>query len=161
MTTRAIPTVEDLEEGYNQMYTDSYETAPISVVDETAIKNKTFTFYIWDEEGDCTETVYLTAQGTILRNNVEYGEWSVMPLERPDYTTFQQPGKWTHLVHQRVVDKVILMSLGGPTVEQMVVLRDDSTGRIYLQEMFSAFQNIGGKIVMANFYGEKTIWGST
>ncbi len=160
MTTRAIPTVDDLEEGYSQRFVDSYETAPISVVDETAIADKTFTFYTQDQE----VTVYLTAEGMMLRNGQRYGAWSVEPLERPDYTTFQQPGKWTQLVHQRVVDRVILMSFGGnrsPTVEQMVVLRDDSTGLIYLQERNSAFQNINGEIVMANFYGEKTIWGST
>jgi hypothetical protein len=154
MATRAIPNVEDLEEGYNQMFTDSYETSPISVVEEMAIVDKTFTFH-----GACTETMLFTATGAILRNGQEYGKWSVEPLERPAPTRIQQPGKWTQLV-VHLVGKVILISFGDYKL-QMVVLRDESTGRLYLQERDSGFHNADGEIVMANGCGERTIWGST
>jgi hypothetical protein len=168
MTTRAIPNVEDLEEGYSQMYTDSYETSPISLVDERAIVDKTFTFHVWVAEKSriCTKTGCLTAGGLVLDEfGQRCGAWRVEPLERTAYTTFQQPGKWTQLVHLKDVNKVVILSLGVSVgehmVAEMVVLRDDSTGRFYLQERNSAFQNIDGEIVMANFYGERTIWGST
>ena len=157
MATRAIPTVDDLEEGYNQLFTGSYDTSPISVVDETVIADKTFKFHI--EDCVCTVTMLFTANGGIVRNGREYGKWSVMPLERPVPTRIQQPGKWTQLV-VHTVDKVLLMSFGDYKL-QMVVLRDDSTGRLYLQERDSAFQNVDGDIVMANGCGKTTMWGST
>jgi hypothetical protein len=159
--TRLVPKKHELGE----IFVDSYEMAPISVVDDIDLADNTFTFHVWDEHEDKEREIntYFTSNGRIISgNNVDSGRWSVVDLESPEYIAFQQPGMWGQITHAKHVMRAVYISIDDLCFNLMMfVLHDESTGLLYLQERESIFHNVGGKIKMMDFKGKNwKLWGS-
>jgi hypothetical protein len=160
--TRLLPKLHELGDKYTA-FVDSYEMSPISVVNDIDIARNTFTFHLWEDDDKEREiNAYFTTNGMIISgNNVESGRWSVAELENHEYITFQQPGMWGEITHAKRVRRAVDISIDDVCFNlRMYVLHDETTGLLYLQEACSMFQNIDGKIKMADFEGNWKLWGS-